>query len=73
MKNNKGVTLINVLIIVIVIVILAAIPIINGSRSVEEAKQLQKEANLATVKAMVNDISLKKATAGVLTPANVTL
>lgn len=70
MKNNEGVTLVNVLIIVVVLVILAAIPIMNGSKTIEDAKKSQKEEKVAAVKAIVNEISLKQATAGVFPPAN---
>ena len=72
-KDNKGITLISVLIMVIVIIILASIAIIGGTKNVEEARNSPKEQNLAMIKAAVNDISIKKATAGVFTPADVTL
>lgn len=68
MKNNKGVTLVNMIIIIIVLVIIASVSIIGGLDILENSKNSKKEENLAAVKTVVNQISIKQGTAGVFTP-----
>ena len=70
MKNNKGVTLVNVLIIIIVLIIIAGISIVGGRDILNNSKDSQKNENLSSVKAVVNNISIKINSAGVLAPAD---
>lgn len=70
MRNDKGITLVTVIIMIIIIAIITSVSVINGTRTVKDAKESAKEQNLAAVKAAVSEISMKKGTAGVLTPAN---
>ena len=69
MKNNKGVTLVSVVIIVIALVIIASVSIISGLDILGNSKESKIEENLAAVKTVVNQISIKQSTAGVFTPA----
>ena len=41
----------------------------NGTNHIQEAKDVQNEEELATVKSVINKISLQNGTAGVFTPA----
>lgn len=69
MTNNKGVTLINMMIIVIVLVILTSVSIIGGRNILQNSKESKKQENLTAVQTLVNQISIKQGTAGVITPA----
>lgn len=72
-KNEKGVTLVTVVVMIIVMTIIASVTIVGGVRALKEAKAQVKENNLAEVRTVVNREAAKVATAGVLTPANATL
>ena len=69
MRENKGVTLINMMIIIIVLVIISSVSIIGGREILQNSKNSKKEENLAAVKSVVNQISIKQGTSGVLTPS----
>lgn len=73
MKNNKGVTIVNMMIIIIVIIIISSVSIIGGRRLLEDSKASKMKENLSAVKSAVNSVSIKLGTAGTLTPANVKL
>lgn len=73
MMNNKGVTLVNMLIIIIVLVIIAGVSISGGLDILNSSKESNKEENLAAVKSVVNEINIKLGTAGVFTPGHVEL
>ena len=70
MNKNKGVTLVNMMIIVVVIIIISTVSIIGGVRIIENSRDTQNQENLATIQAIVNRIHLKEATGGVFTPAS---
>ncbi len=72
MKNERGVTLVTVIIMIVVITIIASVSIIQGVSVVKNANNQVNESNLADVKAVVARESAKFNTAGILTPANVT-
>ena len=68
-KTNKGITLINVLIMVIVIVILVSVAITGGIGIINHSKNSNEDEEITAIKAAVNRISLQSGTAGILTPA----
>lgn len=72
-KDEKGITLVTVIVMIIVMTIIASVSIVGGVKVLREAKEQVKEANLSEVKAVVNRESAKVVTSGVLTPANATL
>ena len=69
-KNENGVTLVTVIIMIVVMSIIASVSIVGGVKVLREAKAQVKESNLAAVKAVVNREAAKAATAGVFTPAS---
>lgn len=69
-EDNKGVTLITMVMIIIVITIIASVSIIGGTAIVENAKESQAKENLTAVKSVINNIYVKQNTSGVFTPAN---
>lgn len=69
-KNENGVTLVTVIIMIVVMSIIASVSIVGGVKVLREAKAQVKESNLAAVKAVVNREAAKAVTAGVFTPAN---
>ena len=73
MENNRGVTLISILIIIIVLVIISSVSIIGGLDILQNSKESNKEENLAAVKSAVNEINIKIGTSGIFTPADVEL
>lgn len=72
MKNQRGVTLVTVIIMIVVMTIIASVSIIGGVSAIREAKQQVVENNLAEVRNAVSKESAKMSTAGVFTPANAT-
>lgn len=70
MINNKGVTLVNMIIIIIVLIIISGVSIIGGREILQSSKESKLEENLAAVKTVVNQVSIKQGTAGVFTPGN---
>lgn len=72
-KNENGVTLVTVIIMIVVMSIIAYVSIVGGVKVLREAKAQVRESNLADVKAVVNREAAKAATAGVFTPANAKL
>ena len=73
MLNNKGVTLVNMMIIVVVIVIISSVSIIGRMDILQNSKNSNAEENLAAVKVAVNNISIKLGTEGVFTPGKAEL
>ncbi len=73
MKNNKGVTIVNMLIVIIVIIIISGVTITGGLQILNNSKNSKKEENLSAVKTAVNNISMQLNLAGTLTPANTKL
>ena len=57
------------MIIIIVLVIISSVSIIGGREILKNSKNSKKEENLAAVKSVVNQISIKQGTSGVFTPA----
>ena len=72
MNNQKGVTVVTMIIMIVVMTIIASVSIIGGVSVIKEAQGQVDESNLADVKNAVNAESAKINTAGVLTPANAT-
>lgn len=70
LKDNKGVTLVTMVMVIIVITIIASISIIGGTEIIKNAKESKAKENLTAVKAFVNSIYVKQNTSGVFTPAN---
>lgn len=70
MKNQNGITLVTVVVMLVVMSIIAAISITGGVSIARNAKKNVKEENLASVRNVVNKESAKINTSGVLTPAN---
>lgn len=73
MKNNKGITLVNMVVIVLAMIIIAGVTVLNGTDIINKTKLSKQDENLANVKIVVSTINSKLVTAGVLTPANITL
>lgn len=69
-KDNKGVTLITMVMIIIIITIIASVSIIGGTEIMENAKESKAKENLTAVKSVINSIYVKQNTSGVFTPAN---
>lgn len=72
-KDNKGITLVTMIVMIIVMTIIASVSIVGGVKVLREAKVQVKQTNLEEVKAVVSRESAKVVTAGVLTPANAKL
>lgn len=70
LKDNKGVTLVTMVMVIIVITIIASISIIGGTEIIKNARESKAKENLTAVKAFVNSIYVKQNTSGVFTPAN---
>lgn len=70
LKDNKGVTLVTMVMVIIVITIIASISIIGGTEIIKNARESKAKENLTAVKAFVNNIYVKQNTSGVFTPAN---
>ena len=73
MRENKGVTLVNMVIIIVVLIIIAGVSIIGGSDILQSSKDSKKEENLSAVKSVVNQVSIEKSTAGVFSPGTTKL
>lgn len=71
MNNQRGITLVTVIVMIVLITIIASVSIIGGRSVIKEANKQVDESNLAEVKNVVSRESAKINTAGVLTPANV--
>ena len=71
MREDRGATLITILIMVLIMLIIASIAIIGGKGLLHQSQDSAKQDRLMAVKAVVNDISAKYAYAGVMVPANV--
>ncbi|MBR4110701.1 MAG: hypothetical protein IKK43_03305 [Clostridia bacterium] len=69
MKNNKGVTLISVLIVLIVIIIIASVSIISGNTLLEESKEHVDEQEYTAVLDAVRRKKSEVSTSGILFPA----
>lgn len=72
MKNNKGVTLVSVIVILIVIIIIASVSIVGGSGLIIESKEHVKEENLIAVKDAIRRKQTEVSMSGVLTPGGAT-
>ena len=70
LKDNKGVTLVTMVMVIIVITIIASISIMGGTEIMKNARESKAKENLTAVKAAVNSIYVKQNTSGVFTPAN---
>ena len=70
LKDNKGVTLVTMVMVIIVITIIVSISIIGGTEIIKNARESKAKENLTAVKAFVNSIYVKQNTSGVFTPAN---
>ena len=70
LKDNKGVTLVTMVMVIIVITIIASVSIIGGTEIIKNARESKAKENLTAVKAFVNSIYVKQNTSGVFTPAN---
>ena len=68
LKDNRGVTLVTMVMVIIVITIIASVLIIGGTEIMKNAKESKTKENLTAVKAVVNDIYIKQNTAGFFTP-----
>lgn len=72
LRDNRGVTLVTMVMVIIVITIIASVSIIGGTEIMKNAKESKAKENLTAVKSIVNNIYIKQNTAGVFTPANST-
>ena len=70
MKNQSGVTLVTVIIMVIIISVIAATSIITSKTIFNESKESVLEKNRVLVETAVSKYAAKAATGGVLAPAN---
>ena len=59
MFNNKGVTLVNMLVIIVGMIIIVAVSIGGGLDILSSSKDSNKEENLAAVKSVVNQVNIK--------------
>lgn len=59
MFNNKGVTLVNMLVIIVGMIIIVAASIGGGLDILSSSKDSNKEENLAAVKSVVNQVNIK--------------
>lgn len=71
MKNQRGVTLVAVVIMVVIMAIIATVSITGGVSVIRSAQDQVKEKNLADVKVAVSREAAKYGTSGVLTPVNI--
>ena len=69
MKNNKGVTLVSIIVILIIIIIIASVGIISGSNLLVESKEQVKEQEYAAVLDAVRRRKAEVSTSGILFPA----
>ena len=72
MKNNKGVTLLSIIIILIVIIIIASVGIISGSNLLVESKEHIDEQEYTTVLEAIRRKKAEISTSGILLPAGET-
>ena len=70
LKDNKGVTLVTMIMVIIVITIIASVSIVGGNEIMKSAKESKAKENQTAVEAIINSIYIKQNTAGVFTPAN---
>ncbi|MBQ6860455.1 MAG: hypothetical protein IJO08_02270 [Clostridia bacterium] len=71
MKNQRGVTLVTVVIMVVIMAIIATVSITGGVSVIHNAQDQVKERNLTDVKVIVSREAAKFGTSGVLTPVNI--
>ena len=69
LKDNKGVTLVTMIMVIIVITIIASVSIVGGNEIMKSAKESKAKENQTAVEAIINSIYIKQNTAGVFTPA----
>lgn len=72
MKNNKGMTLVSIIVILIVLIIIASVSIVGGSGLLVESKEQVKEENLIAVKDAIRRKQTEVSMSGVLTPGGAT-
>ncbi len=70
MKNNKGITLVTVIIMIIVMGIIASISVITSRDVLKKSKEQAKLQSKSAVEAAVSKYSARMATSGFLSPAN---
>lgn len=71
MKNNKGITLVSVIVVLIVIIIIASVSIVGGSGLLVESKEQVEEQELIAVKDAVKRRKAEVSLSGTLTPTGV--
>lgn len=62
MKNNSGITMIELVVVIIIIMIIATIAIVSGQKTLDEADVTEVYSEIDTMKKVVNEISLRKST-----------
>ncbi len=66
--NNKGISLITVVVIIIVMIIIATISIVAGNKLIFEAKNLQETQNIETIRQAINRLYQEYLNSGTFMP-----
>ena len=66
--NNKGISLVTVIVIIIVMIIIATISIIAGNKLILDSKNLTDAASIESIKEAVNRLQKEAASSGIYTP-----
>ena len=66
--NNKGISLVTVIVIIIVMIIIATISIISGNKLIFETKELKDNQNIEGIKEAISRVQKEVSNSGTLTP-----
>ena len=71
MKNNRGMTLVSVVVMIVILAIIASLYILTTTKTVREAKKVQREENISIIRSFVAKVGTQRETAGYITPADI--
>jgi len=66
--NNKGISLVTVVVIIIVMIIIATISIVAGNKLIVETKNLQELQNIETIRQAIDRVYQEYTNSGIYTP-----